>query len=126
METHTPTLPQSDLLATLSAAATFPDAALIVRAAATIAEISGPLTVRQGPQWLTIGQDPGSHLHLRAADVVAVRYVASEAANAALELVGSDGAVVCKVSFRGTNPSKPERFDAARARQVAARFAGLG
>jgi len=113
-----------DLVSELEAALALPRTALIVRSASTISEIIGPLPLRRGT-WLTLGEDGGTHVHLRAADVASVRYVASAEANAALEVRGADGEVLCKVSFRHTNESRPERYEREVAVRVQQRFGHL-
>lgn len=113
---------QAPLLAALGAALAFEDVAVILRAPGAIAEITGPLPLRGGEQWLTIGQEGSSHLHLRTADVAALRFSAAADANAALEVLGPDGGTLCKVSFRGTNARRAERYNAPFAAAVHERF----
>jgi len=111
-----------DLIAELAAALSFSNTALIIRVPSLIAEIRGPLALRRGSDWLTIGEDGGTHVHLRAADVAQGRLVQSDTANLQLELLDSGGATLCKVSFRNTNPAKEERFDPELFARVTARF----
>jgi hypothetical protein len=113
------------MLDDLEAALAFSNTALIIRSASIIAEIRGPLAVRRGSDWLTLGEDGGTHVHLRGADVARCRLVQAEAANLMLELHDSAGATLCKVSFRNTNPSKQDRFDPELSARVRARFAHL-
>jgi hypothetical protein len=114
-----------DLIAELEAALAFSNTALIIRVPALIAEIRGPLAVRRGTDWLTIGEDQGTHVHLRAADVARARLVQSDAANLQLELQDGAGSILCKVSFRNTNPAKEGRFDPELSARVKARFGHL-
>lgn len=118
-ETH------EDMLAALGAALSLEGTAVIVRAPGAIAEITGPLALRAGEQWLTLGQEGSSHLHLRTADVAGLRFTAAPDANAALEVLGTDGAMLCRVSFRRTNAQKAERYDAPFAATVSERFGHL-
>lgn len=118
-------MPARDPIAELEAALALPNSALIVRAPGAIAEIRGPLPLRRGADWLTIGEEAGSHVHLRQLDVAGCRFARADAANARLELLDTSGATLCKVSFRHTNPARGDRFDAAFAAQVEARFAHL-
>lgn len=115
----------TDLVIELEAALALPDTALIVRNAACIAEVCGPLSVRRGTDWLTLGEDGGTHLHLRAADIAGLRFVAAESANAAIEVLDGAGDTLCKVSFRRTNPARKDRYDADLAGRVRTRFAHL-
>jgi hypothetical protein len=114
-----------DLIAEVEAALAFPNTALIIRGPAVIAEIRGPLALRRGSDWLTIGEDQGTHVHLRAADIVRCRLVQAQAANLQLELQDAASTTLCKVSFRNTNAAKTERFDPELSAQVKARFGHL-
>ena len=114
-----------DLIAELEAALAFSNTALIIRVPSLIAEIRGPLALRRGSDWLTIGEDQGTHVHLRAADIARGRLVTSNTANLQLELQDCAGATLCKVSFRNTNPAKQERFDLELSARVRARFGHL-
>jgi hypothetical protein len=118
-------MPDSDLIGELEAALAFSHTAMIIRGPATIAEIRGPLAVRRGSDWLTIGEDGGTHVHLRAADIARCRLAVADNANIQLEVLDSAGATLCKVSFRNTNRSKENRFDAEHAARVQARFGHL-
>jgi hypothetical protein len=98
-----------DPIAELKAALAFPDTAIIVRGASVITEIAGPLSVRRSTDWLTLGEDSGSHLHVRAM----------------LEVLDAAGALLCKVSFRRTNPARADRYDPSHAARVQAHFQHL-
>lgn len=116
-----------ELLTALEAALAQGDTMVIVRAGAATAEVvGGPL--RRGPEWLTLGDEAAgaSHVHLRLGDVRALRYREAEGRNAALDVLGPDGAAILSVSFRKTNPRRGEGFDAERLAAVRARFGHLG
>jgi hypothetical protein len=116
----------SDVVAELEAALAMGDTMVIVRAAGAIAEVAGgPL--RRGAEWLTLGDEGAgaSHVHVKLADAAALRYREAEGRNAALDLVGPDGAVILSLTFRRTNPGRPDGFDPDRLAAVRARFAGL-
>lgn len=114
-----------DPIAELEAALAFPDTAIIVRGASVITEIAGPLSVRRSTDWLTLGEDSGSHLHVRGSDVARCRFVAAPTANAMLEVLDAAGALLCKVSFRRTNPARADRYDPSHAARVQAHFQHL-
>lgn len=116
---------QQQIVALLEAALVCGDTNVIVRSAGAIAEIYNPLTVRQAAEWVTIGEEGGSHVHLKSAEVAACCFKESADANAALELLGAGGEVFCRISFRGTNPARTERFNSERASTEHARFCHL-
>lgn len=115
-----------DLLTTLETALALGDAMIIVRAAAAIAEVAGgPL--RRGREWLTLGDEGAgaSHVHVKISDVRGLRYREPEGRNAALDVLGSEGAVILSLSFRKTNRGRGEGFDPDRLAQVRARLGHL-
>jgi hypothetical protein len=116
---------EPDLIAELEAALAFPNTAMIIRGPSVIAEIRGPLAVRRGADWLTIGEDGGTHIHLRSTDVARCTLVQASTANIQLELQDSAGATLCKVSFRNTNATKEDRFDPELTARVRTRFGHL-
>lgn len=116
---------QAGIIATLEEAVGFMETSLIVRTAAAIVEMRGPLRLRHGQEWLTLGEDSGSHVHLKTEAIVMIRYTHSPDANAALEVRSADGDVVCRISFRGTNPAQGDRYNSERAVDVRTRFARL-
>lgn len=116
---------QAGIIATLEEAVGFMETSLIVRTPAAIVEMKGPLKVRQGQEWLTLGEDSGSHVHLKTEAVDRIRYTHPPDANAALEVRSADGDVVCRISFRGTNPAQGDRYNSERAVDVRTRFARL-
>lgn len=109
----------------LQDALAFADTSLIVRTAAAIVEMRGPLSLKVGEEWATIGEESGSHVHLKMQSCETFLYTSSHETNAAVEVRTADGDVVCRVSFRGTNPSQRDRYDQERAATVSARFAHL-
>ena len=116
---------QAGIIAALEEAVGFEETSLIVRTSAAIVEMKGPLKVQQGQEWLTLGEDNGSHVHLKTAAVVMIRYTHPPDANAALEVRNADGDLVCRISFRGTNPAQGDRYNSERAVDVRTRFARL-
>jgi len=116
---------RDQIVATLEAATSFAETSVIVRSAGAIAEVRGPLKLRQGAEWLTLGEEGGSHVHLKTEDLCALRYTESDKGNAALEILSSEGDVLCRVSFRGTNPARTEGYDSERTESVRARFRRL-
>jgi len=115
----------SDVAATLEAALAMGDTMVIVRGGGAIAEVAGgPL--RRGQEWFTLGDEGAgaSHVHVKIADARALRYREAEGRNAALDLLGPDGAVILSLTFRRTNPSRADAFDADRLAAVRARFRG--
>lgn len=116
---------QDGIIATLEEAVGFMETSLIVRTPVAIVEMKGPLKVRQGQEWLTLGEDSGSHVHLKTEAVDRIRYTHPPDANAALEVRSADGDLVCRISFRGTNPAQGDRYNSERAVDVRTRFARL-
>jgi hypothetical protein len=118
--------PSPDVATLLESALALGDTMVIVRNGTAIAEVpGGPL--RRGAEWLTLGDEGAgaSHVHVKIADARTLRYRESAGRNAALDLVGRDGAVILSVTFRRTNPDRAEQFDAKRLAAVQARFGGL-
>lgn len=113
------------ILTILQEALAFTDTSLIVRTPAAIVEMRGPLALKVGEEWATIGEESGSHVHLKMQNCEALLYTPSHHSNAALDVRTAGGEVVCRVSFRGTNPAQRERYDQERAANVSARFARL-
>ncbi|TAJ23290.1 MAG: hypothetical protein EPO64_11525 [Nitrospirae bacterium] len=113
------------IVAALEAALAFLETSVIVRSAGAIAEVHGLLTLRQGAEWVTLGEEGGTHVHLKIQDGCRLRYTQPDEGNAALELLGAEGDVLCRVSFRGTNPARGESYNRERAANVRARFGSL-
>ncbi len=117
----------SEVVTVLADALAFGDTLVIVRAGAAIAEVAGgPL--RRGEEWLTLGDEGAgaSHVHLRIADVQAIRYRQAEGRSAALDVLDANGAVIVSIAFRRTNPARAETFDAERLAAIGARFGRRG
>lgn len=117
----------SEVVTALADALAFGDTLVIVRAGAAIAEVAGgPL--RRGEEWLTLGDEGAgaSHVHLRIADVQAIRYRPAEGRSAALDVLDANGAVIVSIAFRRTNPARAETFDAERLAAIGARFGRRG
>lgn len=110
------------IIATLEAALAFLDISVIVRSAGAIAEVHGLLTLRQGAEWITLGEEGGTHVHLKIQEGCRLRYTQPDEGNAALELLGPEGDVLCRVSFRGTNQARAEHYNPERAANVRERF----
>ncbi len=116
---------REQILPSLEAALAVGETSVIVRSAGAIAEIHGLVTVRQGAEWVTLGEEGQTHVHLKVEDGCRLRYTQPDEGNAALELLGPDGDVLCRVSFRGTNRAKMDTYCPERASKVHERFAGL-
>ncbi len=117
----------SEVVTALADALAFGDTLVIVRAGAAIAEVAGgPL--RRGEEWLTLGDEGAgaSHVHLRIADVQAIRYRQAEGRSAALDVLDANGAVIVSIAFRRTNRARAETFDAERLAAIGARFGRRG
>ncbi|HWE31808.1 MAG TPA: hypothetical protein VHB97_27595 [Polyangia bacterium] len=109
------------MIEALRTALSEPDARIVVRTPSAICELPGPLPLRAGDEWLTIGHEGQPHIHLRAVDVHALRFAAPDDGNVAIEVVDAAGARVVRVAFGHTNPGKPE-CDHARRAVVIARY----
>jgi len=116
---------ESDLVAAIEAAVRFADISVIVRSPSMVAEVRGPLNVRSGHEWLTLGEETSSHVHARLSDLRTLRFRQAPDANAALEVLGEGECLLFRISFRNTNRSRPEKFDPITAGAVAERFARL-
>ncbi len=116
----------TDVVAILDEAVGLGDVIVVVRGPGSITEVMGDLGLRRSGEWLTLGQEGGSHVHLKAADLASARFVHLEGRNAALKFLDGSGAEMVQVSFRGTNPGRAERYDAARVEAVRSRFGHWG
>jgi hypothetical protein len=114
-----------DDLSILEFALSLPETSLILRNAGAIAEIRGPLPLRRGPAWLTLGEEGGSHVHVKAADIRGCVFSDPPDANAALTVLGPDNGPLCRISFRGTNPLRATADGNARAIAVKEHFGHL-
>ena len=82
---------REQILAVLEAALGFGETSVIVRSSGAIAEVHGLLTVRQGAEWVTLGEEGQTHVHLKIENGSRLRYRQQDQGNAALELAGPDG-----------------------------------
>jgi hypothetical protein len=115
----------ADALATLEAALKTDDTNIVVRSASAIVELMGPLPMRLGSEWLTIGEEGKNHVHVRLKDAASLRFGAPANANAHLQLLATGGEVILRIAFRGTNPEKTEKFQPARLGELRSRFGHL-
>lgn len=116
---------REQILSALEAALAYGDTSVIVRSSGAIAEVHGLLTLRQGTEWVTLGEEGQTHVHLKIEDGSKLLYRQQDEANAALELIGADGDLLCRVSFRGTNRAKTEHYSPERAAKIRERFGCL-
>ena len=116
---------RDQILSALEAALAFGNTSVIVRSAGAIAEVHGLLTLRQGAEWVTLGEEGRTHVHLKIEDESRLRYAQPDEGHAALELLGPDGDLLCRVSFRGTNQARAENYNPERAANVRERFGCL-
>ncbi len=116
---------QEQILSALEAALAYGDTSVIVRSSGAIAEVHGLLTLQQGIEWVTLGEEGKTHIHLKIEEGSKLTYRHEDKANAALELVGPGGALFCRVTFRGTNPARAENYSPDRATQIYERFGCL-
>lgn len=116
---------REQILSVLESALAYGDTSVIVRSSGAIAEVQGLLTLRQGTEWVTLGEEGQTHVHLKIEDGCRLLYRQQDEANAALELIGADGDLLCRVSFRGTNRAKTENFSPERAAKIRERFGYL-
>jgi hypothetical protein len=115
----------AEAFATLEAALMTDDTNIVVRSASAIVELMGPMPMRLGSEWLTIGEEGKSHVHVRMKDAARLRFGAPANGNAHLELLGEGGEAILRVAFRGTNPEKLEKFQPARLGELRSRFGHL-
>ena len=116
---------RDQILLALEAALAFGETSVIVRSTGAIAEVHGLLTLRQGAEWVTLGEEGGTHVHLKIQEGCRLRYTQPDEGNAALELLGPDEDLLCRVSFRGTNLARAENYNPERAAKVRERFGCL-
>lgn len=113
-----------ELLQILEQAVAEPDARVIVRNESAIAELVGPLPLRATGEWLTLGFEGQPHVHLRIADVIALRLDAAVDGNVAIEVVSLAGTRIARVAFARTNPDG-KSFDPARRAALVDRYGAL-
>jgi hypothetical protein len=115
----------ADGWATLEAALLIAETNIVVRSSSAIVELMGPLPMRAGSEWLTIGEEGRNHVHVRMKDATSLRFGAPQNANAHLELLAAGGEVILRVAFRATNPDKIDKFQPARRDELRSRFGHL-
>jgi hypothetical protein len=108
----------------LELAAGEPDARVIVRNPSAIAELVGPLEVRAGSEWITLGAEGQPHVHLRIADVTKLRLDAPSDGNVAIEIIGAEGGRIARIAFARTNPDG-KGFDPGRRAALVDRYGAL-
>lgn len=113
------------IILALHDALAFAETSVIVRSAGAIAEVHDVCTLRQGAEWVTLGEEGGTHVHLKIQDGCRLRYRQPDEGNAALELLGAGGEVFCRLCFRGTNPARTEVYNRERAANLHVRFGCL-
>jgi len=116
---------RDQILSALETALAFGDTSVIVRSSGAIAEVHNLHTLRQGAEWATLGEEGGTHVHLKIQEGCKLRYTQPDEGNAALELLGPDGDVLCRVTFRGTNQARAENYNPERAANIRERFGCL-
>ena len=116
---------REQILSALEAALACGETSVIVRSAGAIAEVHGLLTLRQGAEWVTLGEEGKTHVHLKIEVGCRLRYTQPDESNVALELVGTNEDLLCRVSFRGTNRARIETYNSDRAAQIRERFGCL-
>lgn len=116
---------RDQIIATIEAALACGETSVIVRSSGAIAEVQGLLTLRQGTEWVTLGEEGKTHVHLKIENGCRLRYTHPDEGNAALELLGTDEDVLCRVSFRGTNRARTATYNSDRAARVRERFGCL-
>lgn len=116
---------RDEILTALEAALACGETSVIVRSAGAIAEVHGLVTVRQGGEWVTLGEEGRTHVHLKIVEGCRLRYRHSDDQNKALELSGPEGEILCRVTFRGTNRRKTDTYHPERASTLDERFVGL-
>ena len=116
---------REQILSALEAALAFGNTSVIVRSSGAIAEVHGLLTLQQGTEWVTLGEEGQTHVHLKIEEGSRLLYRQQDEANAALEIIGADGDLLCRVTFRGTNRAKVENYHPERAAKLHERFSDL-
>src|SRR5713226_4841386 len=91
---------RDEIIGVLSYALADEQAAVVLRSHDAIAELRGPMRPRAGGQWLTLGEEGASHLHVRLDRIDAIKFRAAQEGNAA----------------------RPENFDSARLAALRSRF----
>lgn len=116
---------REQIVSALEAALACGETSVIVRSSGAIAEVHGLVPLRQGAEWVTLGEEGQTHVHLKIEEGSRLLYQQQDEANAALELAGPDGELLCRVTFRGTNRAKAENYSPERAAKIRECFNGL-
>ena len=116
---------QDQIVLALESALGFVETSVIVRSSGAIAEVHGLLTVWRGTEWITLGEEGQTHVHLKIVEGCRLRYRQSDNNNSALELAGADGEVLCRMTFRGTNRTKTDHYHPERALKIHESFGYL-
>lgn len=116
---------QDQIVSALESALGFEETSVIVRSSGAIAEVHGLLTVWRGTEWITLGEEGQTHVHLKIVEGCRLHYRQPDDKNAALELTGPDGDMLCRMTFRGTNRTKTDNYFPERASKIHERFACL-
>lgn len=115
---------RAEILRLLQRAAEVSNTNLIVRSQFAIAEVRGPLALHCTGEWLRLGVEGESHIHLKLAAVKGLQFQCPPDANAGVRVCGEDGELLCRIVFRQTNP-KLEGYDAGRAASVKEEFSAI-
>lgn len=111
-------MPQpTELLQVIERAARRENTNLIVRSEFAIAEVKGPLQLHCTGQWLRLGVEGQSHLHIKVAEIERLEFSAPTDANAGIKLLGQKNALLCRIVFRHTNPELAN-FDESQRNEV--------
>ena len=116
---------QDQIISALELALGVGETSVIVRSSGAIAEVHGLLTVRRKTEWVTLGEEGQTHIHLKIVERCRLRYRRQSDKNAALELAGPDGEVLCRVAFHGTNQTKTDQYQPERAAMIHESFSHL-
>ena len=79
---------QDQIVSALESALGFEETSVIVRSSSAVAEVHGLLTVQRGTEWITLGEEGRTHVHLKIAEGCRLRYRQPNDKNAALEWQG--------------------------------------
>lgn len=116
---------REQIISAMEAALAYGETSVIVRSCSAIAEVHGLVTLRQGAEWVTLGEEGQTHVHLKIEEGCRLRCRQQDEANTALELAGPGGELLCRVTFRGTNRAKTESYRPERALKIHERFGCL-
>lgn len=114
----------NEWLPVIERAAAVSNTNLIVRSEYAIVEVRGPLQLHCTGQWLRLGVEGQSHLHLKLGAIEALQFVSPADANSALRILGVQDSLLCRIVFRHTNP-RGQPFEPTRREQVQQMFSDL-